>query len=340
MTKFVFKNIRGPDGVIDTTAKSVPTDFEPALDSVSAATLEQVSKRSLKDQLFAHTSQAIRFLQDNDLVPSLPEQVNVVFTSVSLVEDLANRVKGAIGKGPAQQYYHLACADPATATIYVSSSYITNSNRHGDFSEALGVLKSEFGGDIRRVLERELFHEIGHLALREKFTHKRSRKQDGGLLAVLKLNIEEGFADAFSLHLMGLKHPDQQQFQHLRTYMEGLSATLKTDQVSDVDVFRIYDMVPFRENGSVIVEIGKVVDRSWHASLENSKAILLSKMTQNPYFKQDVMKVIDATTDDPLRIVEQLHKQVANEGFDTRQILAVRSFYHPPTNGNSLRADK
>jgi hypothetical protein len=293
--------------------------------------------RSIKDQLFAHTSQAIRFLQANDLVPPLPPQVDVVFTSVSLAEYLVNRVKGVFGRMPAPQYSHLACADPATATIYVSSSYLTNSNRYADFTTALQVLNSEFGGDIRKILEREFFHEMGHLALREKFKHKRSRKQDRGLLAVLKLNIEEGFADAFSLHLMGLKHPNQQQFPHLRTYMEGLSATLKTDQVSDVDVFRIYDMVPFTENGSVIADIVKVIDRSWRASLENSKEILLSKMTQNPYFKQDVMKVIDASTDDPLRIVEQLHKQVANEGFDTRHILAVRSFYHPKINGNRLK---
>lgn len=340
MTKFVFKNIRGPGGVIDTTAKAIPIDFEPALDLVGADTLEQVRKLSLKDQLFTHTSQAIRFLQANALVPPLPPQVDVVFTGVNLVEHLANRLKGFVGKGQPPQYNHLACADPATATIYVSSSYLTNSSRYADFTTALQVLNREFGGDIRRILEREIFHEIGHLALREKFKHQRSDKQDRGLLAVLKLNIEEGFADAFSLHLMCLKHPEQQQFPNLHAYMEGLSANLKTDQVSDVDVFRIYDMVPFMENGTVVVDIGKVVERSWNASLENSKAMLIEKMTQNPYFKQDVMKVINASTDVPLRIVEKLHKQVANEGFDTRQILAVRSFYHPVVHEDRLKIDK
>lgn len=295
--------------------------------------------RSLKDQLFAHISPAIRFLQANDLVPPLPPQVDVVFTSVDLVEHLANRLKEFVGKGQPPQYNHLACADPATATIYVSSSYITNSSRYADFTTALQVLNREFGDDVGKILEREFFHEIGHLALREKFKHKRSDKQDRGLLAVLKLNIEEGFADAFSLHLMCLKHP-QHQFPNLQAYMEGLSATLNTDQVSYADVFRIYDMVPFMENDSVVLDIGKVVERSWNASLENSKAILLSKMTQNPYFKQDVMKAINASTDVPLRIVEQLHKQVANEGFDTRQILAVRSFYHQTTDEGRLKIDK
>lgn len=296
--------------------------------------------RSLKDQLFAHISPAIRFLQANDLVPPLPPQVDVVFTSVDLVEHLANRLKEFVGKGQPPQYNHLACADPATATIYVSSSYITNSSRYADFTTVLQVLNSQFGGDVGKILEREFFHEIGHLALREKFKNKRSDKQDHALLSVLKLNIEEGFADAFSLHLMCLKHPQQHQFPNLQAYMEGLSATFKTDQVSDVDVFRIYDMVPFMEHGFVVVDIGRVVERSWNASLENNKAILLAKMTQNPYFKQDVMKAINASTDVPLRIVEQLHKKVANEGFDTRKILAVRSFLHQLANEDKRKLDK
>lgn len=338
MTIFNFRTVNKKLGTDWMGVDKSPGEQEAV--QVGSMVSKASGKVSLKDQLFAHTSQAIRFLQANDLVPPLPPQVDVVFTSVDLVEHLANGLKGFVGKKLPPQYNHMACADPATATIYVSSSYLTNSNRYADFTTALQVLNSEFGGDTRRILEREFFHEMGHLTLREKFKHKRSHKEARGLLAVLKLNIEEGFADAFSLHLMCLKHPEQQQFPHLRTYMEGLSATIKTDQVSDVDVFRVYDMVPFKENGSVITEIGKVVERSWRASLENSKEILLSKMTQNPYFKQDVMKVIDASTDDPLRIVEQLHKQVANEGFDTRHILAVRSFHHRAASDNRLKLDK
>lgn len=327
MTKFLFKNIRGPSGVIDTRARNTPTDFEPPLESVSEATLEQVSKLSLKDQLFAHTSQAIRFLQANDLVPPLPSQVNVVFTSVSLAEDLANRVKGAIGKGPAPQYGHLACADPATATVYVSSSYLTNSSRYGDFSAALGVLNSEFGDDIRKVLERELFHELGHLALREKFKNKRSEDEGSGLLNALKTNIEEGFADAFSLHIMCMKHPQKQEFPLLRAHMMDFADSLKNDKVSAVDVFRIYDMVPFTKNGAILADIGEVVSRCWEVTLLNSKEMLVSKMSENPYFKQEVMRAVNSPTDNPEKIVTKFHLQVMQEGFNTKKVLAVRALF-------------
>ena len=326
MTIFNFKTVGKVinDGV--QIADKVPA-YEIGLEEKGLNTPEQ-RKLSLKDQLFAHTSQAIRFLQINNLVPPLPPTVDVIFTSVSLAEDFVNRVKGIVGQRHAPQYSHLACADPAIATIYVSSGYLTNSNRYGDFSEALGVLAQEFGGDTKKILERDLFHEIGHLALREKFKHKRSEDSHGQLLSILKTNIEEGFADAFSLHLMSLKYPEHQQFPHIRSYMEKLSASLKSDQVSDVDVFRIYDMVPFMENGSVITDNEKLVDRCWMAALDNNKEILLSKMTFNPYFKQDVMKAINASTDDPQRIVAQFHQHVQNEGFDNKIILAMRNLYY------------
>lgn len=331
MTKFAFKTVNKflDEELAERRGGAAPE--EGGLESVS------VKKLSLKDQLFAHTSQAIRYLQANDLVPALPSQVDVVFTSVSLAEELVNRVKGVLGRAPAPQYSHLACCDPATNTIYVSSAYLTSSKSYADFTEALGVLGREFGGDTMKILERDLFHEIGHLALREKFKNQHSEDESRGLLAVMKANIEEGFADAFSLHLMALKHPEQPQFPHLRSYMATLSAKLQSDQISDVDVFRIYDMLPFMENAAVVTDIGKVVDLSWRASLENSKAMLLSKMNENPYFKQDVMKAIDARTDDPAAIVKQFHQQVANEGFDKKRILAVRSLYQSKDSAEKLK---
>ncbi len=283
-----------------------------------------LKKLSLKDQLFAHTSQAIRFLQTNDLVPALPPKVDVVFTSVSLAEALANRFKGLLGKQPAPQYQHLACCDPSISTIYVSSAYLTSSKNYGEFSEALKVLDLEFGGDIRKVVERDLFHEIGHLALRERFKHLKSAAPTNVLYARMKANIEEGFADAFSFHLMCLRHPDKQQFAASENYFKECAAALKSHEVSAADVHRIFGMIPLMANGSVITDISSVVDRCWNAALQNNRDLLVEKMT-DPYFKQDVMKAVNAATGIPSSIVAQFHRQVLIEGFDTKEILSVRT---------------
>jgi hypothetical protein len=337
MTKFVFKNIRGPGGVIDTAARTVPIDFEPPLGLERADTLEQVGKLSLKDQLFAHTGQAIRFLQANDLVPPLPPQLDVVFTGVSLAEHLANRAKRLVGQQEAPQYWHLACCDPATSTVYVSSSYLTNSKQYRDFSEALGVLDVEFGGDIRKVIERDLFHELGHLALREKFKHMKPADSGSDLYARMKANIEEGFADSFSFHLMCIKHPDKQQFAASESYFKECSDLLKTYEVGPADVYRIFSMLPFVTNGVVVTNVGEIVDRCWAAALQNNKDMLLEKMTADPYFTQDVMKAMNTSNSQPQTLVAQFHKQVINEGFDARKILSVRTLYAPSKREDQLR---
>ncbi|MHA6898016.1 hypothetical protein [Ralstonia pseudosolanacearum] len=264
---------------------------------------------SLQDRLYVHTSQAIQFLQYNYLVPPLAPQVDVVFTNVSLKEKIGKVINSLLGRG-LEQYQHNACADPETSTIYFSSAYLALKEK---LPAEIQILALELG-TVQKVVERELFHEIGHLAIRK---HLRRKEVDSSIHPFeqrIRENIEEGFADSFSLHMMAIKYPDQQSFPVLRRHIQE---QVKNDPFQVINVYRAYDDIPLKDsNGTVLKDVNQIVAGCLEVALKNNKAMLLECLADNfyrPQIKGSLNLKLSDSIDDGA-YVDHFHNHYRKEG--------------------------
>lgn len=272
---------------------------------------QRTQKFSLKDRLYQLSSQSIQFLQSSNLVPSLPKEVNIAFINIEFFEKLGIHLSKIRGKELPEQYGHLSCVFPETSTIYVSSTYLTQKNHFFKFTDALKALGDEFNHDVQKILDREIYHEIGHLGIRTHLPRKEVQSSMHPFEQRIRNNIEEGFADAFSLHMMALKH-GHVEFPVLRAHIFN---QVKDDPFQEINLYRIYDQVPFRNaDGSLLTDIKKITSKCLDAALNNNKEMLLECLA-DPYYEPQVKQSLNLNfTGSDNDYVDHFHRQYKKEG--------------------------
>lgn len=265
----------------------------------------------IKEQLYMHAEKSLQFMRSNDLAPPLPNQVNIVFTNVDRLEMIGNYLSRIRGKELPPQYGHLSCVDPETATIYVSSSYLTKNSHHFDFANALTVLFEEFNHDIQKILDREIYHEIGHLGVRNILPRKEVLLAMHPFQQRIRNNIEEGFADAFSLHMMAVKH-GHLEFPILRAYIFN---QVKDDPFREINLYRVYDDIPFKNSdGSLVTDIQDIMSKCLETALKNNKEMLLECLSIS-YYEPQVKNSLNLNfRGSNAEYIDHFHDQYKKEG--------------------------
>ena len=312
MTTFNFPSV-GKTLLIENVVKTkVSKTTAPEEEFNVSETNDPVDKfLSHKEKLYAYSEKTLHFLQSNNLVPALPKEVNIAFTNVDFFEKLGNYISNLVGKGLPEQYGHLSCVVPETCTIYVSSSYLTQKNHHFKFTDALNALGDEFNHDVQKILDREIYHEIGHLGIRTHLPRKEVQSSMHPFEQRIRNNIEEGFADAFSLHMMALKH-GHEEFPVLRAHIFN---QVKDDPFQEINLYRIYDQVPFRNaDGSLLTDIKKITSKCLDAALKNNKEMLLECLADSYYEPQVINSLNLNFTGSDNDYVDHFHSQFKKDG--------------------------
>ena len=172
-------------------------------------------------------------------------------------------------------------------------------------------MKQEFNGNIQKVIEQVLYYELGHLAIRTHLPRKEVQSSMHPFEQRIRNNIEEGFADAFSLHMMALKH-GHTDFPVLRAHIFN---QVKDDPFQEINLYRIYDQVPFRNaDGSLLTDIKKITSKCLDAALNNNKEMLLECLA-DPYYEPQIINSLNLNfTGSDNDYVDHFHSQFKKDG--------------------------
>lgn len=313
----------------------------------------------VNSELTVYLEDTLLFMQNNNLIPDLPQNINIKYINTSKAEVLFTKLKDLFGKKP-YQYNFPACTNIYDGTIYVSNHYQTE-----DYSNnAINQIRQQFTGDAKQALEYSFFHELGHLFLIEK-NKDTINKQENVLFKKLMLNMEESFAESFAIHMMCLKYPDlpiqTKNFKYFEDKTFKLNENMcrnfyfkKTDRlkkpvtdnikewfrktpVTIDEIFHgyefplIYKNSPFKDdNGNLITDMNIVFEKCFESSLKNNRQVIIDKIN-NPLtksFKEELVEALQIATRNPTEsidyLIESFHTKIKNEGFLSEKINGIR----------------
>lgn len=291
----------------------------------------------VKSELTVYLEDTLLFMTNNNLIASLPSIINIKYINSSTKEILFSKFKDLFGFKP--QYYNY----PASTNIYNGTIYVSHHYQEDDYSDStINKIRMQFTSNIQQAVEYSFFHEIGHLFLIEK-TKDKTNTQNDSFLKALTLNIEEGFAESFSIHMMCLKYPElpmqTNNFKNFDTRTLLLSNNLskkfylkKTDQLklplTDIikqmiknptikldEMFNpyefplIYKLSPFKDNsGNLITNMDIIFAKCFDTALANNKAVILSKNSNQftQQFETELLDKLQSSTQDFSNQFEQL----------------------------------
>lgn len=302
---------------------STNTEIKPAVgEDITALYINKKQTISLKDNMYNILSKHINYLNHQNLIPRLKNEVDIIFTNVGYFENLINKFK----KNLPPQYSHLACSFPSESKIFLSSSFLTHKNQHLDFSEVFKSFKLQYNNDYHKSLEKEFLHELAHIVINEQY--KQQENYDSGLKECLKINIEEAFCETFSLHLMSLKYPND-NFSELQNFIKASSAyneQIGHNSIYGINVYniyRVYDYIPLKDNhGRILTDIQEIISGCFQVALKNSESVLLDKM-QDPYVKAYIQRDLE-NYGSPQNIIQLFHQDILKNGIST-QISTLRN---------------
>lgn len=291
----------------------------------------------VKSQLTVYLEESLLFMQKNNLIPDLPKIVNIKYINTSTQEILFTRIKNILGYKPAQYNF------PASTNVYDGTIYVSNYYQPAfEHDSTINKLKMQFTGNLKQTLEYSFFHELGHLFLIEKNKDKLSDKTDS-FSKVLKLNIEEAFAEAFAIHMICLKYPElplktdgfnyfhenslelsevmAKKFYYTKynlsqkTFINTFIKLLKKQPLQIEEMFNpyefplVYKNSPFKDvNGNFITDMNLIFEKCFETALNNNKEVILNK-TANLHtidFKQKILERLQEITQNKSNSFEEL----------------------------------
>lgn len=271
---------------------------------------------SLKNKMYDILADHLNYLNSRNLIPDLNQEIDIIFTNVNFFE----RIRSKILKKLPEQYYYLACADPANSKIFLSSSFLTHTNYNQNLTNVFNIFTSQFESERYKSLEKEFLHELGHIVINKKY--KKKENYDDGFKEHLKIHIEEGFCEAFSLHLMSLKYPNQKWDKLKKFLKENSSIYEKSPSTSfngiyAYNIYRIYDDIPLKdESGNIITDINQIISTCFKVSLKNNKDVLLEKMN-DIYLKAKIQSDL-CYYGTPTNTVEKFHQNILKDGISSK----------------------
>jgi hypothetical protein len=307
-----------------------------------------------KSQLTIYLEDTVNFMQNNNLVPDLPEVVKIKYIDNSTLEILINKVKDMFGKKPAF-YNYPASTNLATSTIYISNHFITTENN----SNLLKNIKRQFDNDSIKTVEYAFFHELGHLFLIEKNKNKIDSSKNL-LASVLKENIEEGFAESFAIQMMCIKYTNLQKetenfanfdletrtrSNKINNYYNSPFLNLDNQPHKLFDVYEfplIYKNTPFKDkDGNLIIDIETIFKKCLDNALISNKELIKLKMNSIPSSRIKIIKELQLITHNASSnaddLITSFHNKVNDNGFLNKKIQGIRFLITQQNNPHPLK---
>ena len=310
-------------------------------------------KQVVHSQITTYLEDSLNFLMQNNYVPKLPKEIKVQYLYSNLEEKLTVNFKKLFNRPLSVIYKYPACVNFSNNTIYISN-YFQNENTK---DKAIKSLNEQYN-DWKLSLEHSFLHELGHLFLIEKNKNK-TIIQTNPLLEQLKINVEEGFAEAFALHLMCLKYPnlinetnnfklfddknisdsEKTSRNYYKNFYEYPTDSKDSSKMLDVYEFPlIYKNIPFKDsNGNLITNVNEIFKQAYDLSLENNKQVILNK--QQFGFKKELLEEFQKITHNPkdelITQINSIHNIIKREGFNTKNIHSIRNSFNSSNNNSN-----
>ena len=314
------------------------------------------TKKVVQSQITTYLEDSLSFLSQNNYVPKLPQEIKVQYLYTTLEEKLTIGFKKLFNRPLSAVYKYPACVNFSNNTIYISNYFTENNPK----DTAIKDLNEQYN-DWKLSLEHSFFHELGHLFLVEKNKNKTITKTNL-LLDKLKINFEEGFAEAFSLHLMCLKYPNlintTNNFKNFdnknildsekisRNYYKKYYEYFDSPKKQTEDMFNVYEFpliyknIPFKEsNGNLITNINEIFKQAYNLSLENNKQVIVDKFKFG--FKTELLEELQKITHNPKNDfniqINSIHNIIKREGFNVKNIHSIRNSFNNLTNTSTIK---
>lgn len=299
----------------------------------------------------------IKYVEDSKVVQSLikvAEKLNIKkIGSINIKED----------KYP-EGYIYPASMSPSNATLYLSKDFNKESDKISkkiNNIETNDVVKYRncFNGNNEKALEYVFGHELGHFFILSKNVTKPELEQNK-VIQRISMNIEEGFAEAFSIQLMYLKDANlditfvknSRFFDSKLKLEEKISSNIDPTQRAQffntygfdklIDTYnfkKIYDNLPIRNSsGNIENDINKIYTACLKISKDNNKEIICDILNNNIYKKEAITTVFenDLKTSikdipnikinklDTEQLINQIHIKINGTSFNTSQMKMLR----------------
>lgn len=309
------------------------------------------------------------FILNNSLVPQLPANIQIKYVdeskSLQFFVNIAEKFKiKQIGnfnvnknKYP-DDYAYPASMNPDTSTLYVSKDFNKTNKKLSKIKKSIEtneivLFRSYFNQDNQKALEYTFGHELGHFFLLSKNALK-PELDENKFIQKIAMNIEEGFAEAFSIQLMYLKNPEFSfdTVKEGRHHDSAIKLKNKTDQsVSSnqrldyftrfgfeklIDTYNfktIYDNLPIKDkNGSIEQNIDKIYTECLEIAKNNNKEVL-KDIINNETFKHDglinsfnygLKDSIKSQNNNIYEVIEEIQKKITGMSFNTAKIKNLR----------------
>ena len=355
MSEFIFPDLRKTLTPI-IIRQNVPTK------DLNLNSLDVGAEKIVKSQLTVYLENTLNYMQENNLIPELPQVMNVKYINVSTKEILLTKFKSLFGK-KSPEYNYPASTNILDGTIYISNYFQRDFNKDSSIQK----FREQFNQNITQTIEYAFFHEIGHLFLIEKNKDK-TNKHDDTLFKSLITNIEEGFAESFAIHMMCLKYPQleletnkfkyfQQRTDKLssnvgqlfnykkhdelkKTVLQEIKDFVKPPEIKIEEMFNpyefplIYKNTPFKDlNGKLITDMNIIFEKCLGMSLKNNIEVIKFKTTNShtQEFKQELIENFQLFLKNPSGHIDELitsfHNKVKNDGFISKKITGIRNLY-------------
>lgn len=253
----------------------------------------------------------LKFIYEKSTIPKLPSNINIVYIDDSSFLQKVSEVFNFKKYKKPEKYLYPASIDPETSTLYISKDFNKENKHlsklvHAIETNDIVLFRNYFNQNNNKVIEYVFGHELGHFFLLSK-NYKKPNLPENKIIMKIASNIEEGFAEAFSIQLMFLKDLNF-NLNTLKTgrftdYKKRI-ASIESDTYTKEDWLRtfrergfenILDKYDFKElfnhlpirnkKGDIEKDINTIYDKCLDISLENNKQAILSIMN-NPYFKK------------------------------------------------------
>lgn len=307
----------------------------------------------------------LNFIYKKSTIPQLPSTINIVYVKEN------NFFKGMLKKlnykkyQSPPRYVYPASIIPENSTLYLSTDFNKSNKtiskiKNGVETNDIVLFRNYFNQDNQKAIEYTFGHELGHFFLLSE-NHKKPKLEGSNVVMRIASNIEEGFAESFSIQLMYLKDSnfninsikngrfndfkkriksieseDYTKEEWLRTFRE----TGFENILDKYDFRELFNDLPIRDNkGEIEQDINVIYDKCLDISMENNKQAILSIMN-NPYFKkfglsdnfENLMNDSLKKEDDKknlLTMINSFHSLIKGKSFNTTSIKMLREkFLH------------
>lgn len=258
-----------------------------------------------------------------------------------------------------ENYIYPASMSPSKAILYISKDFNKESKKiskkiKGIEKNDIVRFRSYFDGNNEKALEYAFGHELGHFFILSK-NYNNPELEKNKIIQRISTNIEEAFAEAFSIQLMCLKDSTidinsikNGRFLDSKLKLDDILITSNATQRSDyvntygieklIDTYNfktLYDNLPIKDsNGNIESNIDKIYDGCLRIAKENNKEVIQDILNNETYKKEGLATVFKNDLRDSIKdvngvlnnddLIDKIHKKISGTSFNTSKMKMLR----------------